>query len=177
VSIAALTTISRDGYPQTSVVSCDFDRGCVRANTMRGFAKGHNILRDPRVSLLCYDPGHPFAASRSTVVEMTETGAARHLDTLASKYTGRRDTRPALISAFRTSRLSQRPGSAATGLPPARRHHGSICTCQPPTPQAVRGSEKTCEEPPDPAGVLKASTVMAGGMMAWFSDDRRMTRE
>jgi hypothetical protein len=58
VSIAALTTISRDGYPQASVVSCDFDRGCVRANTMRCFAKGQNILRDPWVSLWCYDLGH-----------------------------------------------------------------------------------------------------------------------
>lgn len=89
--VAALTTIMRDGEPQTSVVWCDFDGECVRVNTMRGFAKERNMRRDPRVTLLCYDPNQPlrYLEVRGTVVEMTEAGATEHLDQLASKYAGR----------------------------------------------------------------------------------------
>jgi len=89
--VAALTTIMADGYPQTSVVWCDFDGECVRVNTMRGFAKERNMRRDPRVTLLCYDPGQPlrYLEVRGTVIEMTEEGAADHLDVLASKSAGR----------------------------------------------------------------------------------------
>jgi predicted pyridoxine 5'-phosphate oxidase superfamily flavin-nucleotide-binding protein len=35
--VAALTTIMPDGYPQTSVVWCDFDGRDLLVNTMRGF--------------------------------------------------------------------------------------------------------------------------------------------
>ncbi|WP_353511300.1 PPOX class F420-dependent oxidoreductase [Intrasporangium sp.] len=89
--VAALSTLTRDGYPQTSVVWCDFGGGCVRVNTMRGFAKERNMRRDPRVTLLCYDPREllRYLEIRGTVVEMTEVGAAAHLDALASKYVGR----------------------------------------------------------------------------------------
>jgi PPOX class probable F420-dependent enzyme len=89
--VAALTTIMADGYPQTSVVWCDFDGECVRVNTMQGFAKERNMRREPRVTLLCYDPRKPlrYLEVRGTVIEMTEEGAATHLDTLASKYAGR----------------------------------------------------------------------------------------
>ena len=89
--IAALTTVTSEGYPQTSVVWCDSDGECVRVNTMRGFAKERNMRRDPRVTLLCYDPREPlrYLEVRGTVVEMTEDGAAQHNDALASKYFGR----------------------------------------------------------------------------------------
>ena len=89
--VAALTTVTADGYPQTSVVWCDFDGECVRVNTMREFAKARNMRRDPRVTLLCYDPREPlrYLEVRGTVVDMTEVGAGRHLDELASKYAGR----------------------------------------------------------------------------------------
>jgi PPOX class probable F420-dependent enzyme len=89
--VAALSTITPDGYPQTSVVWCDFDGTFVRVNTMRGFAKERNMRRDPRVTLLCYDPREPLRSLevRGTVVEMTEEGALEHLDRLSSKYAGR----------------------------------------------------------------------------------------
>ncbi|HET6666135.1 MAG TPA: TIGR03618 family F420-dependent PPOX class oxidoreductase [Intrasporangium sp.] len=89
--VAVLSTLTRDGYPQTSVVWCDFDDGCVRLNTMRGFAKERNMRRDARVTLLCYDSGQPlrYLEIRGRVVEMTEVGAVEHLDALASKYVGR----------------------------------------------------------------------------------------
>ena len=89
--VAALTTLMPDGSPQTSVVWCDWDGTCVRVNTMRGFRKERNMRREPRVTLLCYDPRQTlrFLEVRGTVVEMTEDGAGRHLDELASKYAGR----------------------------------------------------------------------------------------
>jgi PPOX class probable F420-dependent enzyme len=89
--VAALTTIGPDGYPQTSVVWCDVDGALIRVNTMRGFAKERNMRRDPRVTLLCYDPREPLRSLeiRGRVVEMTDEGAADHLDQLASKYAGR----------------------------------------------------------------------------------------
>jgi PPOX class probable F420-dependent enzyme len=89
--VAALSTIGPDGYPQTSDVCCDRDGEFVRINTMRGFAKERNLRRDPRLTLLCFDPGRPGRALevRGTVVEMTAMGAAAHLDEIASKYAGR----------------------------------------------------------------------------------------
>jgi PPOX class probable F420-dependent enzyme len=89
--VAALSTVMPDGSPQTSVVWCDFDGTHVRVNTMRGFLKERNMRRNPRVTLLCYDPGHPlrYLEVRGTVIEMTEEGAAEHLDAIASKYVGR----------------------------------------------------------------------------------------
>lgn len=90
--VAALTTVMPDGTPQTSVVWCDLDEGFVRVNTMAGFQKERNMRRNPRVTLLCYDPREPdrYLEVRGTVVEMTEEGAGEHLDGLASKYAGRR---------------------------------------------------------------------------------------
>jgi PPOX class probable F420-dependent enzyme len=89
--VAALTTVTLGGYPQTSVVWCDVDGQCLRVNTMRGFAKERNMRRNPRVTLMCFDPQRPFRylEIRGTVTEMTEAGAAGHLDALASKYAGR----------------------------------------------------------------------------------------
>jgi PPOX class probable F420-dependent enzyme len=90
--VAALSTVSADGYPQTSVVWCDLDVDgrTFRVNTMRGFAKDRNMRRDPHVTLLCFDPREPLRSLeiRGTVVDMTEDGAREHLDALASKYVG-----------------------------------------------------------------------------------------
>lgn len=90
--VAALTTVMPDGSPQTSVVWCDTDAALIRINTMRGFQKERNMRRNPRVTLLCYDPREPlrYLEVRGQVVEMTEVGALEHLDLIASKYAGRR---------------------------------------------------------------------------------------
>ena len=89
--VAALSTIGPDGYPQTSVVWCDFDGADIRVSTMRGFAKERNMRRDPRVAVLCFDPMDPrrALAIEGVVVVMTEDGAPAHLDALASAYAGR----------------------------------------------------------------------------------------
>jgi PPOX class probable F420-dependent enzyme len=89
--VAALTTVTPDGYPQTTVVWCDFDGVCVRVNTMVGFAKERNMRANPQVTLLCYDPRHTlrYLEVRGTVIELTQAGAAEHLDALTSAYAGR----------------------------------------------------------------------------------------
>jgi PPOX class probable F420-dependent enzyme len=89
--VAALTTVTVDGYPHTSVVWCDFTGATMRVNTMRGFQKERNMRRNTSVTLLCYDPREPlrYLEVRGIVTEMTEDGARRHLDSLASKYLGR----------------------------------------------------------------------------------------
>jgi len=89
--VAALSTLMPDGQPQTTVVWCDYDGRHVRVNTMRGFRKEKNMRRDPRVTLLCFDPREPlrYLEVRGEVVAMTETGALAHLDGLAWLYTGR----------------------------------------------------------------------------------------
>jgi PPOX class probable F420-dependent enzyme len=91
LAVAALTTVTADGYPHTSVVWCDFDGGCIRVNTMRGFVKDRNMRRNPRVTLLCYDPHEPlrYLEVRGRVVGIIESGARAQLDRLASKYAGR----------------------------------------------------------------------------------------
>ena len=67
------------------------------------------MRRDPRVTLLCFDPPEPDRSLeiRGRVVEMTETGAAAHLDALASRYAGRvvryfGDVVPASLAATET---------------------------------------------------------------------------
>lgn len=91
--VAAMTTVMPDGTPQTSAVWCDLDPNgtFVRVNTMRGFQKERNLRRNPRVTLLCYDPKRPsrYLEVRGTVEAMTEDGAGVHLDELASKVMGR----------------------------------------------------------------------------------------
>ena len=75
------------------------------------------MRRDPRVTLLCYDPQQPLRSLeiRGLVVEMTEEGAGAHLDALASKYAGRpirlfRRCIPAHFAEIRRARCSAGSG-------------------------------------------------------------------
>ena len=49
------------------------------------------MRRNPKVTLLCYDPQQTlrYLEIQGTVIEMTEDGARDHLDSLSSKYAGR----------------------------------------------------------------------------------------
>lgn len=89
---ATLTTLMPDGFPQTTPVWCDHDGTHIRINTMRGFRKEKNMRTNPKVTLLCYDPGEPLRSLeiRGMVVEMTDEGAMEHLDNLTFNYIGRK---------------------------------------------------------------------------------------
>ncbi len=83
-----LTTMGRDGQPQSSLVWVDHDGECARINTTLERQKGRNMLADPKVSLLMVDPGDTarFMQIRGDV-ELVEAGALDHLDRLTRKYT------------------------------------------------------------------------------------------
>jgi PPOX class probable F420-dependent enzyme len=91
----ALTTLMPDGHPQTTPVWCNREGEYVLINTMREFRKAKNMRQNPKVTLLVYDPKDPLhhIEIRGLVVEMTEEGAAEHLDKLTRLYMNQPDAR------------------------------------------------------------------------------------
>jgi len=87
-AFAHLATIMPDGSPQVTPVWCDYDGEFVRVNSALGRQKDKNMRRDPRVALSLLDPDNPYRylEVRGRVVEITEEGADRHIDSLAKKY-------------------------------------------------------------------------------------------
>jgi PPOX class probable F420-dependent enzyme len=89
-AFANLSTLMKDGSPQVTPVLVDYDGKYVRINSALGRVKDKNIRRDPRVSLSIQDPENPYRylEIRGKVVEITENGAAEHINSLSQKYTG-----------------------------------------------------------------------------------------
>jgi uncharacterized protein len=57
-----LATIKRDGRPQLSNVSYYLDDdGAIKISVTKDRAKTKNLLRDPRVSLVCLDPSNWYS--------------------------------------------------------------------------------------------------------------------
>jgi PPOX class probable F420-dependent enzyme len=83
-----LTTMGRDGQPQSSLVWVDWDGACARVNTTLERHKGRNVVANPKVSLLLVDPDNTarYLQVRGEVELVTE-GALEHLDALTRKYT------------------------------------------------------------------------------------------
>jgi PPOX class probable F420-dependent enzyme len=89
-AFASLGTLMPDGKPQVTPVWCDFDGQHVIFNSARGRQKDRNVRRDPHVAMAIVDPDNPYRylEIRGTVVEITEEGAAQHIDKMAKKYLG-----------------------------------------------------------------------------------------
>jgi PPOX class probable F420-dependent enzyme len=89
-AFASLTTLMPDGSPQTTPVWVDFDGDLVIFNSAKGRQKDRNVRRDPRVALAVIDPdnAYRYLEVRGKVVEITEDGAADHIDKMAKKYLG-----------------------------------------------------------------------------------------
>ena len=87
--LVTVATIMPDGQPQLSVIWCNSDEDYVLMNTVRGRQKAKNIDRDPRVTILAFDPDNPlrFLEIRGVVKEITEAGAVEHIEELARLYT------------------------------------------------------------------------------------------
>ena len=87
--LVTLATIMPDGQPQLSVIWCNSDQDNVLINTVRERQKAKNIARDPRVTILAFDPDDPlrFLEIRGIVDETTEEGAVEHIEELARLYT------------------------------------------------------------------------------------------
>ena len=89
-AFASLGTLMPDGSPQVTPVWCDVEGDLVIINSAKGRQKDRNLRRDPRVSLAIIDPDNPYRylELRGRVVEITEQGAAAHIDKMAKKYLG-----------------------------------------------------------------------------------------
>jgi PPOX class probable F420-dependent enzyme len=89
-NFAHLTTLNRDGSPQTTVVWVDEAAGEVLMNTTASRVKAANIRRDPRVSVSVHDQANPYAsivvAGRAS---LDEKGAEAAIDSLAKKFIGK----------------------------------------------------------------------------------------
>jgi PPOX class probable F420-dependent enzyme len=87
---ATVTTLNRDGSPQSTPVWVDHDGTNLRFNTARGRLKDRNLRRDPRLSVVLVDPDDPYQGVllvRGRAL-LTEEGADDHIDRLAQKYLG-----------------------------------------------------------------------------------------
>jgi len=89
-AFASLATLMPDGRPQVTPVWCDVEGDLVIVNSAKGRQKDRNLRRDPRVALSITDPENPYRylELRGRVVEITEQGAAAHIDKMAKKYLG-----------------------------------------------------------------------------------------
>ena len=89
-AFAVLTTMMPDDQPQSSVVWIDVEGNNVLVNTAQGRQKARNMEERPRVSVVVIDPDNPYRylEVRGQVTEITEQGAAAHIDKMARKYTG-----------------------------------------------------------------------------------------
>jgi PPOX class probable F420-dependent enzyme len=85
---SVLTTVDREGQPQSSLVWADYDGECVRVNTTTERQKGRNLAANPKASLLVVDPENTsrFVQVRGDV-ELVTDGALEHLDELTRAYT------------------------------------------------------------------------------------------
>lgn len=92
---AYLATLMPDGTPQVTPVWFNTEGEYILINSAKGRVKDRNMRRDPRVTILFPDPNSVYRYLQvwGEVVEITESNAREHINTLAKKYTDR-DTFP-----------------------------------------------------------------------------------
>jgi len=90
-AFANLATVMPDGSPQVTPVWVDYDGKHLLVNSARGRQKDKNMGRNSSVALSIMDPDNPYRylEVRGRVAEITEDGAAAHIDKMAKKYLGK----------------------------------------------------------------------------------------
>lgn len=90
-AFANLATVNSDGTPQVTPVWVDYDGNYVLVNSARGRRKDKNMQHNAAVALSILDPENPYRylEIRGRVAEITEDGAAEHIDKMAQKYIGK----------------------------------------------------------------------------------------
>jgi PPOX class probable F420-dependent enzyme len=89
-NFAVVATVSDGGRPQTSVVWVDTDGENVVFNTTNRRAKGRNLRANPRVSVSVWDNDDPYRYFEvQGRAELSEEGAAEHINELSHKYEGK----------------------------------------------------------------------------------------
>jgi len=89
-NLAALTTLSACGQPQTQIMWVDRDEDHLVVTTEVGRQRFGNGQYDPRVAITIWDKSSPchYAEVRRRVVDKISGPEARaHIDTLSEKYT------------------------------------------------------------------------------------------
>ena len=89
-AFGSLGTLMPDGSPQVTPVWDDYDGQHVIFNSAKGRQKDRNVRHDPRVAIAVIDPenSYRYLEIRGRVVEITEQGAAEHINKMAKKYLG-----------------------------------------------------------------------------------------
>jgi PPOX class probable F420-dependent enzyme len=90
-AIAHLATLMPDGSPQVTPVWFDYTNGKLRVNSARGRVKTRNMTQGAHVAVAISDPENPYRyiQVRGRIANVTENGAAAHIDSLAKKYLGK----------------------------------------------------------------------------------------
>ena len=95
-NFAVVGTVGEDGIPQLTINWIDWDGERVVFNTAEGRAKPRLIRANPNAGLTIVDPEDPYRwVAVSGPAEMTEEGAAEHINQLSHKYRGRDYNLPA----------------------------------------------------------------------------------
>lgn len=88
--VGVVTTLHRDGSPQSTVVWVDVDDEGPSINTAHGRVKPRNLEKDPRVSLVVVDPTDAYRWVKiNGTGTLVDEGADAQIDRLSRKYTGR----------------------------------------------------------------------------------------
>ena len=85
-----ITDLLPDGSPHSTVVWVDRDGDVVQFNTTRDRLKTRNLERDPRLTLVVFDPANTFERTLTIRgrAQFVDEGADAHIDRLAKKYLG-----------------------------------------------------------------------------------------
>jgi PPOX class probable F420-dependent enzyme len=88
--VGVVTTLRKDGSPQSTVVWVDVVDGIPSFNTALGRKKPQNLENDPRAALLVIDPSDSYKwVAVDGRTEVTTEGADPQIDKLAKKYLGK----------------------------------------------------------------------------------------
>jgi PPOX class probable F420-dependent enzyme len=89
-AFGTLCTVNPNGGPQSSVIWVKRDGDDVLFSTILGRRKTKNMQRDPRVSLMLFDPADPYSyAEIRGKVTMTTEGGPELIDELSFLYEDR----------------------------------------------------------------------------------------
>jgi PPOX class probable F420-dependent enzyme len=89
-NFAVVATLGADGSPQTSVVWVDEEDGRPVFNTTNKRAKGQNLRRDQRVSVLVWDKENPYRyVEVEGIAELEDDIDTRNMHAMSRKYTGK----------------------------------------------------------------------------------------
>jgi PPOX class probable F420-dependent enzyme len=88
-ALVTVGTVNPDGGPQTSLLWATYEGDDILLSTIKSRAKYRNWKRDPRASVLVYDPadGEKYVEVRGRV-SMTTDGGPELIDRLSRIYEG-----------------------------------------------------------------------------------------